>query len=134
MSPHVTLDEDALVAAADLVGRTGATRFEVGYLDEDATVAEARWYAHAQFEGARVTVEEQPGPVEAAEGLARRLLTGARCRCGGVVALSSAGGTFFRGARMADGTQWREGAARAAGPCRWTREGARWYGACGAGR
>lgn len=134
MSTHVTLDEDALVAAADLVGRTGATGFEVGYLDEDATVAEARWYAHAQFQGARITVEEHPGPVEAAEALARRLMTGARCRCGAVVALSSAGAAFFVNARMADGSSWPEADARAAGTCRWTREGARWVGACGAGR
>ncbi len=134
MSPHVTLDEDALVAAADLVGRTGATGFEVGYLDEDATVAEARWYAHAQFQGARVTVEEQPGPVEAAEGLARRLMIGARCRCGAVVTLSSTGVALFRAARMADGTEWSAADAASAGTCRWTREGARWYGACGAGR
>jgi len=44
----VNLDEDALIAAADLVGRTGATGFEIGYLHDDVPAEKAGWYAHAQ--------------------------------------------------------------------------------------
>lgn len=60
-------DEDALIAGVDLVGRTGATDFEVGYLHDDVPVAEAGWYAKAQYRGARLTAEDHPGPVEAVE-------------------------------------------------------------------
>ena len=62
------------------------------------------------------------------------LIGRSRCRCGSLVALSDAGATFYRSAHLADGTRWDEADARAAGQCRWTREGRRWYGACGAGR
>jgi hypothetical protein len=127
----VNLDEDAVVAAADLIGRTGARGFEIGYLHDDVPVAEQGWYAHAQFRGTRITVEGA-GPVEAAEGLARRLLTGGRCRCGGLVALSDSGAVAF-GGRMADGSDWPLEEAAAAGQCRWTRMGNRWVSACGAG-
>ena len=125
------LDEDALIAAADLIGRTGARGFEIGYLHDDVPVAEQGWYAFAQFQGARVTVEGA-GPVEAAEGLARKLLTGGRCRCGKLVALSDDGAVAF-GGRMTDGSTWTLDEAAAAGQCRWTRMGNRWVSACGAG-
>ncbi len=31
----MNLDEDALIAATDLVGRTGAKEFQIGYLNDD---------------------------------------------------------------------------------------------------
>lgn len=128
-------DEDALFAAVDLVGRCGATGFEFGFLHDDVPVDQAGWYAHAQFKGARVTEENHRGPVEAAEALARRLLTGAKCvSCGGLVALSDAGAIAYREATMADGTIWTAQQARAAGLCRWKREGAVWKRGCGAQR
>jgi hypothetical protein len=40
-------DEDRILAAADLVGRTGATTFEFGYLNDDVPVAAADWWASA---------------------------------------------------------------------------------------
>mgnify|MGYP000496934788 FL=1 len=107
MSTMPSLDEDAMMAAFDLVGRAGARELQVGYLHDDVPVAEA---------------------------LARRLLTGAMCRCGRLVALSSAGGVFYPGATYPDGQERTEADVRAAGTCRWTREAARWVGACGAGR
>jgi hypothetical protein len=104
-----TLDEDALHAAVDLVGRSGATGFELGYLHEDVPVEEAGWYAHAQYRGARITVEDKTGPVEAAEALARRILNGAHCaHCGKTVSMNG-----YSKSR-----------------CRWTREGRRWTRAC----
>jgi len=101
------LDEDAVIACADLVGRTGARGFEIGYLTDERA---ADWYAFARYRGARITVENQPGPVEAADALSRRLLGGGRCMCGKAVAL-----------------------ADTPGACRWTRLGKRWVGACGRG-
>lgn len=128
------LDSDAAVAAVDLVGRTGARQLQVGFLHDDVPADQAAWYASVLFEGTKVIEEDHRGPVEALEALARRLMTGGRCRCGALVALSDDGAIFYRDARMADGSTWAEADVRAAGQCRWTREGARWFGACGAGR
>jgi hypothetical protein len=128
----VNLDEDALIAATDLIGRTGARGFEIGYLHDDVPPEEAGWYCHAQYQGARITVEGA-GPVEAAEGLARRLLTGGRCRCGKLVALSDDGAVAWDSPKMTDGTTWPIEEAATAGQCRWTRMGRKWVGACGAG-
>lgn len=123
------VDQDAVVAAADLVGRTGATGFEIGYLHDDVPNEEAGWYASAQYRGARI-IEESSGPTEAAEALARRLLTGARCKCGKLVALSDSGAVAYDDVTMADGTKWTVDKARAAGQCRWRRMGARWQQGC----
>ena len=124
----MNLDEDALKAAADLVGRTGARSFEIGYLNDEPP---HRWYAHAQYKGARITAEDHPGPVEAAEGLARRLLTGAKCTgCGGLVALSDDGAFIYASAALTDGTKWDAATARRVHQCRWTRVGARWEMGC----
>jgi hypothetical protein len=126
----VNLDEDALIAAVDLVGRTGAEGFKVGYLDDEPGTD---WYAEAQFRGAKVIVEA-PGPVEAAEALARRLMEGGKCvRCGCLIALSDSGAVAHPG-RMLDGTTWTAEQAAAAGQCRWTRMGRKWVSACGAGQ
>jgi hypothetical protein len=124
------LDEDAFIAAADLVGRTGAKELQIGYLHDDVPAAEAGWYAHAQYKGARIT-EEGSGPVEAAEALARRLLTGGKCtRCGGLIALSGRGAFAYASPVMADGTTWTAEEAAKAGQCRWTRMGRRWEAGC----
>lgn len=130
MAGIVNLDEDAVAAAADLVGRTGATGFEIGYLHDDVPVEQAGWYAHAQYRGGRITVQDQPGPTEAAEALARRLLTGAKCRCGRLVSLSDHGAVAYKSTTMADGTKWTAKQAEKAGLCRWTRRGRRWEMGC----
>ena len=127
----MNLDEDALVAAADLVGRTGAKGFEIGFLHDDVPVEEAAWYAHAQFDGARITEEGHVGPVQAAEALARRLLEGGKCtKCGGLVALSSRGAWVFTDTRLTDGTRWTADQALATKQCRWTRMGNHWVAGC----
>lgn len=132
--PGVDYDEDALYAAAGLVGRAGATSFQLGWLHDDVPVAEMGWYAHAQYKGARISVEHQPGPVQAADALARRLLTGARCtRCNRLVALSDLGAIAYPAPVMVDGTRWSAAEARDAGQCRWTRNGRRWDSACASG-
>lgn len=101
-------EQDAMVASLDLIRRMGAKTTEFGYLDDDVPVEEARWWAYAQFRGARVQVDDEKGPVEALEALARRLLKGARCRrCGEPVTL-------------VDGVQG----------CRWRRVGQKWEPGC----
>lgn len=124
----IDFDADVVIAAGDLVGRTGATDFEIGYLNDDVPMAEAGWYATAVFRGAKL-IEEAEGPAEAAEALATRLLTGAKCRCGRLVALHAGGAVAFN-ATMADGTTWTVDEARAAGQCRWRRDGERWRRGC----
>jgi hypothetical protein len=126
----MNLDEDALVACVDLVGRTGATGFEIGYLHEDVPAEQAGWYAHAQLRGARIIVEDHRGPVEAADALARRLLSGAKCRCGRLVALSDRGAFAYTKAHTVDGQSWTAEQAAAVGQCRWRRVAARWQMGC----
>jgi hypothetical protein len=116
--------EDAVAAALDLVRRTGARGLELGYLD-DVLPGRVDWYAHAQYAGARVTVEHHRGPLEALEALAHQLLSGARClSCGGPVALPTAGDPV-------------DGAAeepRPAPRCHYRREGPQWVRGCEPGR
>lgn len=98
---------DAIVATADLVGRTGATGFEIGYVHDDVPVEEAGWYAHATFKGTRIMADEHRSPSGAALGLAEKLLAGGRCRCGQTVTLDDD----------------RPG-------CRWRLMGQRWEPSC----
>lgn len=103
------LDEDAMFAALDLIERTGAKEAQLGFLHDDVPVEEMAWYAHAQYHGARVSTENHPGPVEAVEALARRLLEGGTCAwCGEKVTLGP-----YPGKR-----------------CKWTRNGKRWERGC----
>ena len=123
----IAFDDDAMTACADLVGRTGASEFQIGYLNDEPP---HQWYAHATYKGTRITEDGHKGPVEAADALCRRLLTGARCQhCGGLVALSDAGAVAF-GGQMTDGTIWTADEARAAGQCRWQRMGPKWVMGC----
>lgn len=131
------LDEDALVAAVDLVGRAGAQGFEVGFLHDDVPSAEAAWWAHAQYRGARLAVENQIGPVEAAEALAHRILDGGMCtHCGGLITLTGVGAMFYPNAvspipGMAPLTEEQ---ARSRPQCRWIRQGPKWMRGCDQGR
>lgn len=104
----MTIDEDALTAAIDLIGRSGAVGAEVGYLDDDGPAAAARWYAQARYSGARIIEQDYPGPVEAAEALARRILDGGTCtHCGRIVTLGPAIGDVCRWERI--GRTWERG-------------------------
>lgn len=125
--PMTETDRTHLTACADLVGRTGARQFQIGHLDDDP--ASSTWYAHAMYRGARIGVEAQSGPGAAARALAGKLLTGAKCRCGRLVALSDAGAVAYGGG-MADGSTFTVAEARAAGQCRWRLVGERWEPSC----
>lgn len=79
--------------ALDLCGRCGARQLEFGYLHENKPAEEAGWYAQAVYLGARIwTAQDHPGPVEAVEALADRLLSGSTCRCGDPVTREPAPG------------------------------------------
>ena len=121
---------DAVAAAAGAVRRAGATEFEVGYLDDDVLVEEARWWASTRVRGRRFMVDDQPGPAEAAEALARKVLRGAKCRCGRLVALDGDPGGLGGDKVLADGTAWTHAAQEAAGTCLWRRHGDTWHRQC----
>lgn len=75
-------DLNRVVAAVDAVGRSGGRSIEIGYQDEDAPAALARWYATAAYRGARVSADEHSSPADAAEALAWRVLEDGACtRC-----------------------------------------------------
>jgi hypothetical protein len=120
-------DRDQVVACADLVGRAGARQFEIGFLDDEPP---HRWYAHAMYRGTRIQVENYDEPAAAARALAEKLLTGAKCRCGSLVALRADGAVAFTKVHMADGTAWTAEQAAAAGQCRWLLTGDRWEPSC----
>lgn len=118
---------EAIVACAEVVGRSGGRQFEVGYLyDEDepppdwppgepVTAADAGWYATARYKGTLLK-GEGADPAEACERLAARVLHGGQCvECGGRINL-------------------RPGAGRWKGKnCRWRREGEHWVRGCDGG-
>lgn len=98
--------DDIVDACMDLVGRAGASGFEIGYLNDEPPHC---WYAHAQYKGSRIIAQDHESPTGAALALAQRLLRGAACRCGQTVSLSD----------RQDG-------------CRWRLVGARWEPGCDA--
>lgn len=84
-------EEKLLVASVDIIGRTGAKNFEVGYLDDDQPDS---WYAQAGYHGSKIISANHSGPVEAADALARKLVNGGKCtHCGKTVRLPN--GTAF---------------------------------------
>lgn len=123
----------AVVACADLVQRTGASQFQIGRTEisgpDGKVVALGPWFASCAYQGKPIQVEGFDGPQEAADALAIRLLTGGKCRCGRLVALTPLGATAHDGT-LADGTRWTVQEARQAGQCRWRRTGDRWNPDC----
>lgn len=129
------LDEDVLLATVELVGRTGAKNFEIGWLNDPGEPSyEAhgpQWWCKAQYRGERLFVEGFDRPDDACQALAERLLHGAKCNhCGALVALSDDGAFAFQTAHLVDGTTWTAEQASAAGQCRWRREGPHWKRGC----
>ncbi len=82
------MDTDALLAAVDLIGRSGGTSFEIGHhaqYDDDlneieGTVENMKWWAKAMYKGAMLSVDDYPSPDTAAMALCGRVLEGALCR------------------------------------------------------
>jgi hypothetical protein len=124
-------DEDVMYAAVDLIGRTGAREMQVGYLHEDVPSSKADWWAHAQYRGARVSVEHHTGPVQALEALAERLIVGGKCaHCGKYTTLHSDGGIVYPDGLLADGTRVDVEEARRVGFCHWQRINRSWVRGC----
>jgi hypothetical protein len=121
--------EDEILACTNLIGRTGARNITLGYLNHNVPVAEADWWASAQYQGAHIKVEHHTSPVEACRALTARVLTGAKCRCGRLVALSLDGAIAFNGT-LVDGSTWTVEQARKAGQCLWQRRGKQWDSSC----
>lgn len=97
---------DQLVAVVDLAGRAGAESIYIGETDEGI------WEVTAQYRGAHPIAAESSEIGEAADTLARRLLTGAACTgCHKPVTLSDVETLQKKG-------------------CRWYRNSARWARGC----
>lgn len=128
------VDEDLLLATVDLVGRSGAKNFEIGWLNDPGEPAYEKhgpqWWIKAQYKGARLITENHPGPNEACDAFGVQILTGAKCKCGKLVALSASGAIAYDDVLMADGSTWTAERARKAGQCRWVRRGPRWKRYC----
>jgi hypothetical protein len=119
-------DEQAVTACMEVVGRTGATDFQIGYLEDSL----ADWYAHAQYRGARITVEGHASPVAACNALVERLLNGAQCQhCKGAVTTTPAGLLAFDGT-LTTGEAWTAEQQARAGLCVWQRKAERWVRGC----
>lgn len=86
LSQHI--NDDVVVACVGLVGRAGASGFELGYVHDDVPIEDAGWHASAQYQGVRIVVQDHRSPSGAALALAERLLRGATCRCLKLVTLS----------------------------------------------
>lgn len=131
------MDDEALIASVDLIGRTGGRHLEIGHSgDEDSTMDEVTWHAWCNLRqvgaaGVRMIEDGHPDPVTAVEALAVRLLSGATCtHCKGLIALSAEGAVITPGTRMADGSTMTVARARSLRQCHWQRVGARWVRGC----
>lgn len=96
-------EEDGLILGytSTAIGRTGATSLEIGYLDDDPP---SRWYATAQYQGAKVSCENQDDPVGAMVGLYVMLAAGGTCtKCQRTIALDGGDQGLVDGGRMRQG-------------------------------
>lgn len=115
---------DAVIAAAEIVGRSGGTEFEIGWLYDDeepppgwpegkpVPVEEQQWYATARYKGAMLK-GEGTWPWEACQRLAARVLHGGQCtHCKKKINLVPEQG------------HWADG------ECNWQRVGKHWIRGC----
>lgn len=120
---------DVIVACTDVVGRSGARDFEIGYLHDGVPMDRAGWWARAQYGGYRIQVEGV-SPVDVAQKLTERVLRGAKCICGKLVALEREAAFAYFQATLSDGTKWTAADAAEAGQCLWLRRGAKYVRGC----
>lgn len=110
-------DQGPIIAIADLCQRSGAKRFEIGFLHDDVPAAEASWWASAGYKGSKLIIEDQESPQHACDGLACRLLDGGFC-------------TYCGERTTTAPTRYGSYASPNAGPCVWRRDGERWVSGC----
>lgn len=120
---------DVILACTDVVGRSGARNFEMGYLHDGVPTDQAGWWARAQYGGYRMTVEGA-SPADVAEKLCERVLRGAKCLCGKLVALDPEAAFAYFDVTLRDGTRWTAAQAAEAGQCLWQRDGPKWVRGC----
>jgi hypothetical protein len=72
-------ERNRLLAATDVLGRSGATGLEIGHLDNDVPSPLARWFATIQWQGVKVTAEDHASPLAAVEDLLTKVLVGGGC-------------------------------------------------------
>lgn len=102
--------EEATIATADLVRRSGATAFECGYLYDVPRVEDQGWYASAYFGERQIRVDGR-NPIDACMALALELLDNTLCRrCGRPITVFGTDGGGF---------------------CVWSLRGAHWHSGCG---
>jgi hypothetical protein len=70
-------DDPRLLAAVDLIARTGAEQFSIRYSDEEPPVV---WMAYAEYAGNRREVDAAFEPLTAVLRLAERLIDGGVCQ------------------------------------------------------
>ena len=68
--------EGKLVAAADLVGRTGAAEYQIRYSDDEEPTV---WFAVSKYKDGRWETAAGHEPLEAALRLVERLVDGGMC-------------------------------------------------------
>lgn len=109
MSP---VDERRLIEAVEMVGRCGASEFQVGYFVDDPAPGTANWWASAKFRKGTMVTEPQMSPAHAAENLAAILRNGATCA--------------WCGRRIS----WGDRPGKGAKACWWRKVGGRWERGC----
>jgi hypothetical protein len=131
MDPAINLeDSEALTACANLVERTGALEFKIGFLRDDPT--DPQWYAYAQYPGnRRIAVENFLNPIVACDELARRLLMGGQCQtCDRLITVDPTIAIARDAVLATTGQPWSMADQLAAGVCFWQRTGKRWISGC----
>lgn len=72
-----------VVAAIELLGRTGVGEVEFAYDEEDAYPEKVLWWAKGNWRGTRVYSAHFPYPAQALEDVLSRVINGGKCaRCG----------------------------------------------------
>jgi hypothetical protein len=72
-----------VIAAVELLGRTGVTDVEFAYDEEDAYPDKVLWWAKGNWKGHRVYSVHFPYPAQALEDVLSRVINGGTCgRCG----------------------------------------------------
>lgn len=116
-------------ACANLAERSGAKSFQIAHTDPAADPV--TWSATATYPNHQLTEAGYEDPIGASMALSHRILTGAKCKCGGLVALSVVGAFAPPAtATMFDGSDPL--ALRDADQCLWVLEGERWESGCNA--
>lgn len=117
------LDTMAVLAVAELIGRTGAREYELG------TTGSTHWYASCKVMGQRVEAVADT-PDAAAGALARKVVHGGKCvTCQRVITFDEAG-IHAVDKTLPDGTTWTAQQQADVGCCFWHRRGLHYVKSC----